>query len=153
MFLASEHGGADRRDLPAVDAALARARTVCLVAIGAGAQPPAHLADLLGPAPDHLAARDTWLGLASIAEAASMSVHPSGQTTDNDILDRLDRLGSRDPIDHARSLLAAAHNLRDPIGPVGPDRWQGSVEPAAATNRSLERQRARALDHGMGLSL
>lgn len=153
-FLAAKPDHDRSSDLSAVEHALTKARLERLHAVVRGVPTPEHLTALLGPLPEHPAARDTWRGLALEAETRIDSGDrlPPHQRP-HDVAGRLADLGPRDPLCHARLVIAAAHELRTPVGLDTPERWQHTVEAATEMRRRIERPRTRELDHGLGISL
>jgi len=154
--LAGPCAGHADRDLSAVDDALARERLGRVRAITAGADVPEHISERLGPRPCSGAARDVWLGLAYQLEDRLDRGLRLPTATDCGALSISDRLaghGSTDPLSRPHSLIAAASGERSRGGAEDPDRWLAAVEHAAATQRDIDQQRRRELDHDLGISL
>ncbi|MGH9138954.1 MAG: hypothetical protein ACRD0G_18235 [Acidimicrobiales bacterium] len=152
--LAARQGEDAERDLSAVDDALARERVDRIQTIAGGFPAPEHLTARLGALPMRSAPRDTWCGLALQLETRLDLGQLGPATSGTSIADRL--IGSTDPLDHARSLIAAAHTVHDASGIDdldGPHRWLQAVDRAGAAHRVIEQQRSRELDHDLGISL
>lgn len=138
-------------NLAVIEAALAQERTARLQQIAAGRPAPAHLTTRLGPLSGHPAARDTWLGLALDIESRLDSWNPV--TLDDGLRSRLERVGSRDPLHSARSILDASQHLEPPSGPDGAGRWRDTAARATEAHRARELERSRSLDHDLGIFL
>lgn len=154
--LSARQGDDAERDLAAVTEALGSERVSRLHAIADGAPAPDHLTSRLGPLPAIAAARDTWLGLAIHVERRLDAGLPIERTGGFSIAERLDRLGKTDPLDNPRAILAAspyALAQTDPELPSGPERWLDAVDRSTAAHQAIERQQARELDRGLGISL
>lgn len=152
--LDGRQGDQAERDLAAVTEALGRQRVARLQTVAEGAPAPEHLASRLGPLPDAARARDTWLGLALHIERRLDAGLDIEHRSSLSIAERLDRMGTRDPLDHARAIMATAEHHAStarPAEPDGPERWLGALEQALEAHRSIERQRSRELDLGVSL--
>ncbi|MGH9137121.1 MAG: AAA family ATPase [Acidimicrobiales bacterium] len=154
--LAARTGDQAERDLVAVTEALGRERVIRLRAVADSAPAPEHLTSRLGPMPEAPAARDTWLGLALHIERrldAGLAVERHEGIS---IAERLDRLGKYDPLDHPRAIIDATERQPTPVDlatSADPERWLDAVERATAAHHAVERQQARELDRGLGISL
>lgn len=141
-------------DIAMVDDALSEARIDRLYAIDHGQPAPEHLTALLGAVPRDGAARDAWLGLAEQTEARldrGVPLPAYGRTLS--VVERLERLGADDPLQHVRTIIDSAHWLPDAAGIDGPERWRNAADQAAELHHALERSRSRELGHDLGISL
>lgn len=149
---------AQRSDLQLIDDTLGALRLERIERAVNGLDAAEHLVARLGPVPATAAGRDAWCGLADLLETRADHGITAGGTADrlDQAINRMERGTAFDVLQHPREVAAMAERLAATHGdlqlPPGPSRWHATVQDAGHHLETMH-QRARHIDHGIGLSL